>query len=183
MPSKGYLLVDAKKCQGCLSCMIACSLVHEGDINISLSRIQVMQNPFESFPDDIEISQCRQCVKPACVDACQSGALFIDKSNGNIRRVDESKCIGCKLCIEACPFKASRSIWNYQQDYAQKCDLCTKAPHWDQMGGVNGKQACVSICPVGAISFTQNIPVQEKDYGYNVNLRGKVWASMGYPGD
>ena len=62
--SEGYLLVDTKKCQGCLSCMLACSLVHEGTENLSLSRIQILQNSFEKFPDDLTMAQCRQCVEP-----------------------------------------------------------------------------------------------------------------------
>jgi len=66
--SDGYLLVDIGKCQGCISCMLACSLVHEGVQNPSLSRIQILQNSFEKFPDDLTIEQCRQCEKPACVE-------------------------------------------------------------------------------------------------------------------
>ena len=48
--SKGYLLVDTKKCQGCVTCMLACSLVHEGFESLSLARIQIVQNPFEGIP-------------------------------------------------------------------------------------------------------------------------------------
>jgi len=70
----GFLLVDMKKCQGCASCMLACSLVHEGEINLSLSRIQIQQDPFGKFPDDVTIVQCRQCVEPACLSACPTGA-------------------------------------------------------------------------------------------------------------
>ncbi len=62
--SEGYLLVDFKKCQGCASCMPACSLVNEGVEILSLARIQIMQNSFDSFPDDLTIEQCRQCVDP-----------------------------------------------------------------------------------------------------------------------
>jgi protein NrfC len=58
----GYLLVDVKKCQGCISCMLACSLVNEGVENLSLSRIQVIQNSFDKWPHDLTIEQCRQCV-------------------------------------------------------------------------------------------------------------------------
>jgi protein NrfC len=68
--SEGYLLVDTKKCQGCLSCMLACSLVHEGIENLSFARIQILQNSFGKFPDDLTMAQCRQCVEPACVEAC-----------------------------------------------------------------------------------------------------------------
>jgi protein NrfC len=41
-------------------------------------------------------------------------------------------------------------------------------------------QACVEICPLGAIKFTKRIPVQEGDEGYHVNLRGKGWENLGY---
>ena len=73
--AEGYLLVDTKKCQGCVSCMLACSLVHEGVESTSLSRIQVIQNSFQAYPDDVTIEQCRQCVEPACVEACPVDAL------------------------------------------------------------------------------------------------------------
>ena len=62
--SEAYILVDSKKCQGCLSCMMACSLVHEGEASLSLARIQVMQNILRNWPDDISIVQCRQCANP-----------------------------------------------------------------------------------------------------------------------
>ena len=101
--SEGYLLVDTKKCQGCMSCMLACSLVHEGRIGPSLARIQVMQNSFEKFPNDLTIAQCRQCADPECVKVCPAGALHIDTKNGGVRRVDTKKCIGCKACTHACP--------------------------------------------------------------------------------
>jgi protein NrfC len=81
-PAEGYLVVDAQKCQGCLSCMLACSLAHEGRENLSLSRIQIIQNPFEKFPHDLGIFQCRQCSAPACVDACPEGALIADPLSG-----------------------------------------------------------------------------------------------------
>ena len=83
--SEGYLLVDTKKCQGCVSCMLACSLVHEGVENLSLARIQVIQNSFESWPDDVTIEQCRQCVEPACVQACPVEALVANAKHGQVR--------------------------------------------------------------------------------------------------
>jgi protein NrfC len=183
--SKGYLLVDTKKCQGCVSCMLACSLVHEGVESLSLSRIQVIQNSFEKWPDDLTIEQCRQCVDPACVEACPTGALHADAKYGNVRRIDVKKCIGCKECVKACPYMPSRAIWNFQEKHAQKCDLCVNTPyHWDKNGGgPDGKHACVEVCPVGAIQFTKKIPVQEGDTGYKVNLRDNNWRRLGYPAD
>ena len=88
---EGYLLIDTKKCQGCMSCMLACSLVHEGEENLSLSRIQVVQNSFERYPHDLQskpTSECDLCRdtpywhehtgpdgKLACVAVCPVGAI------------------------------------------------------------------------------------------------------------
>lgn len=188
--SGGYLLVDAKKCQGCVSCMLACSLVHEGKESLSLARIQVIQNSFSKWPDDITIEQCRQCVDPKCVAVCPSGALKADTKYGNVRRIDPQKCTGCLMCIDKCPYTPSRPVLvpdkkKEAEVRVEKCDLCAGAAyHWDPRGGgPDGKQACVEVCPVGAIKFTEKIPEQEGDAGYNVNLRGMAWRLLGYPGD
>jgi len=168
--SKGYLLVDTKKCLGCYSCMLACSLTHHGSESFSNSRIQVVRNDFVAYPNDITINQCRQCPYPACVEACPTEALHVDTAHGNVRTVDARKCIGCERCVEACPFTPSRALWNGADKHAQKCDLCANTPFWSQDGGPGGKQACVEICPMKAISFTKDVPVQS-DKGYDVNLR------------
>jgi protein NrfC len=181
--SGGYLLVDTKKCQGCMTCMLACSLAHEGVESLSLSRIQIVQDSFKQFPDDLDIAQCRQCVEAACVDVCPTGALSVNPKFRNIRIVDAEKCIGCKSCIEACPYRPGRAVWDAEKEKARLCDLCAQTPYWNQKGGPAGKQACIEICPVGAITFTSEIPVQEGEKGYQANLRGEIWKKMGYPVD
>jgi protein NrfC len=187
-PADGYLLVDTEKCQGCASCMLACSLIHEGVESLSLSRIQILQDSFESFPNDLTIEQCRQCIDPACVKACPTGALAAHAGHGNVRMVDKEKCIGCGLCHDACPYAPSRAFVAVDRAYddkikSRKCDLCANAPyHWDEAGGgPEGKQGCVAVCPVGAIVFTKEIPIQEGDGGYKVDLRDSSWARLGYP--
>jgi protein NrfC len=147
-----------------------------------------MQDSFASFPGDLNIAQCRQCVDPACVQVCPTGALAADAVSGNVRVVDKEKCIGCGLCYDACPFTPSRVFLVADKEYgdqarSRKCDLCANAPyHWDAGGGgPGGKQACVAVCPVGAIVFTREIPQQEGDAGYQVNLRDESWAMLGYP--
>jgi protein NrfC len=67
--------------------------------------------------------------------------------------------------------------------YVRLCDLCAEAPYWPENGGPHGKQACIEVCPMEAIAFTTIIPCQEGDSGYVVNLRGTVWAELGYPVD
>jgi Fe-S-cluster-containing dehydrogenase component len=173
--SEGYLLVDTKKCAGCDTCMLSCSMVHHGRVNPSLSRIQITKNPFGSFPHDMEQVQCRQCPAPACVEACPTGANHVSKENGNVRMVDESKCIGCERCVYACPFTPSRMQWNHEDKHAQKCDLCADTPYWNKKGGVGGHQACVESCPMRAITYTAETPIQQ-EYGYRINLRNHHWG-------
>ena len=186
-PANGYLLVDIEKCQGCMSCMLACSLIHEGVESLSLSRIQIIQSSFAGFPDDLTIAQCRQCVDPACVEACPAGALTAEARYGHVRMVDAEKCIGCGACRDACPHTPSRAFLAADRAYdgtakSRKCDLCANAAyHWDEAGGgPDGRQACVAVCPVGAILFTKKIP-RQTDGGYMVDLRDRNWGRLGYP--
>lgn len=179
--SEGYLLVDSKKCAGCETCMLVCSVAHFGTSNKSLSRIQVKKNPLGAYPNEIGQNQCRQCADPGCVKACPTQAMHVDEETG-LRVVDEAKCIGCESCVAGCYFTPSRVQWNFEERHAQKCDLCKNTPYWDQEGGPEGMQACVSMCPVSAISFTTELPDQD-DSGYEVNLRNEHWAKIGFPID
>jgi protein NrfC len=181
--SRGYLLVDSKKCQGCLNCMVACSMVHHGEASLSLSRIQVAHDHLGNFPDDVIIAQCRQCVEPACLRACPSGALTADSSQWNVRKINAEECIGCWACVEACPFPLARSIRNHEANRAEKCDLCADTPFWTERSGPRDNLACLEICPVHAIAYTEEIPAQEGDAGYLVNLRGKAWKQTGFSTD
>ena len=179
--SEGYLLIDTKKCSGCTSCMLACSLAHEGKESLSLARIQIVQTPFGSFPDDIAQTLCRQCVHPDCVDACPTGALHVDEANGGVRTVDEEKCVGCLRCVQACFQQPAGLQWNSEEQHSQKCDLCADTAYWNREGGVGGAQACIAVCPMRAIAFATEIP-SEND-GYDVNLRTEAWAGFGLPTD
>ena len=176
--SKGYLLVDTKKCAGCCSCMLACSLAHEGKSDLTLSRIQIIDDAFGCFPTDIAMAICLQCDNPECYFACpiRDEALCIDDKTG-VRYINEDSCTGCGLCVDACLYNPSRISFDSDRNITIKCDLCRNTPYWDSQG----KQVCVEICPVKAIKFTKIKPVGYS--GYNVNLRGDGWAKLGLPTD
>lgn len=182
IPSKGYLLVDTKKCSGCMSCMMACTLAHEGVVNLAQARIQIKKNVFGTYPnDDIEQYICHQCKDPTCVEACPTGALHIDPETG-VRIVDEDECVGCGKCAEACRLKPSRIALSIDRAVALKCDLCQNTPYWSEEGGVRGKQACIEACSLNAIKFTRDMP--ETDEGYHVNLRKSLhYARLNFPVD
>jgi protein NrfC len=181
--SKGYLVYDSKKCMGCTTCMLSCSTVHYGKQSLSLSRIQIIQDSFGKFPDDVQIAVCRQCVTPPCVINCPVGAAYIDTKNGNVRRINEEECIGCKTCLDMCPQQPHRPVWNHINEVSSKCDLCLDTPYWDEKGGPGGKQACVESCPMKAIKFVTETPDQKETEGYNVNLRNDNYLNLGLVDD
>ncbi|MEJ2111548.1 MAG: 4Fe-4S binding protein, partial [Acidobacteriota bacterium] len=97
-----------------------------------------------------------------------------------IRRIDQSKCIGCQRCIQSCPHKPHRTIWDFMKKKSTKCDLCEGAPYWNEIGGPGGKQACVETCPVKALKLVSEAPPQTDIAGYDVNLAATA-RKAGFP--
>jgi protein NrfC len=170
--SKAYLVYDSRVCWGCQSCMFACSSAHYGEANPSLSRIQIIRDApsFTTYPNDIVMAVCRQCVTPVCVENCPVGAAHIDTENGNVRRIDEEKCIGCGTCLEMCPQQPHRTVWNPILGKSTKCDLCIDTPYWNKKGGPGGEPACVTICPAKALKLVSEAPPQGDVKGYDVDM-------------
>jgi len=94
----------------------------------------------------------------------------VDAANGNVRRIDQEKCIGCKRCINSCPQRPHRTIWDAAKNKSTKCDLCVDALYWSRQGGPEGAQACVSTCPAKALKLVKEAPPQTDIAGYDVNL-------------
>ncbi len=168
--SKGYLVYDSRHCAGCLQCMLTCSLVHNGESSLSLSRIQVIKSVLTAYPEDIQVHVCRQCPEPLCVQNCPTGACHVSADNGNVRMIDAKKCVGCQTCLQSCPHTPHRTVWNPAANKATKCDLCVDTPYFHKKGGPSGAQACVSTCPAGALKFVAELPSQIDNGGYDMNI-------------
>ncbi len=177
-----YLVYDSKHCAGCYGCMLACSLVHEGETNLSLSRIQVHRAVLAQYPLDITMNVCRQCPDPLCVANCPTGAAHVSAENGNIRMIDSEKCIGCRTCIKSCPFIPHRPIWNPTTKKATKCDMCVDTPYYNKKGGPSGSQACVEVCPANAVKLVAELPLQTDISGYDRNLQPPPKPKPDFPG-
>ena len=129
------LVVDQEKCTGCRTCEAVCSAKHEGASNPIRSRIHVVKWEWDGFMVPF---MCQQCQDAPCVAVCQVNALFRDEEFGRVG-IDYDKCIGCKLCITACPFGGMG--FDDVDRKMIKCDFC------------DGDPACVSFCSTGAIAF------------------------------
>ena len=93
------LFIDPEKCTGCMACVLACSLEH-GDTS---GPVGSMILPIKLRQQAINIPVvCRQCTKPLCADACPMGAISRDDAT-RAMRVNPDLCIGCGMCMIACP--------------------------------------------------------------------------------
>lgn len=123
-------------CMGCHSCEVACKQEHA--IGIGPRLVRVIEKPPAFIP-----VYCHHCVKAPCSDACPVEAIF--RTKNGIVLIDEALCIGCKTCVEACPFGAMQ--FDEDNETAIKCNMCIDRQKIGQ------KPACVSICPTGCIHF------------------------------
>lgn len=97
-----------------------------------------------TWPDTMRsfsIMRCNHCTDAPCVAICPTSALY--KRDDGIVDFDTSICIGCKSCMQACPYDA---LYIDPHDHtAQKCNYCV---HRIEVGI---EPACVVVCPEQAI--------------------------------
>ena len=68
------LVVKHENCTGCLSCEMVCSLLHDGECNLTLSRIKVVKANGGGTHENVAVV-CQQCRDPQCADACEAEAF------------------------------------------------------------------------------------------------------------
>jgi len=98
---------------------------------------------------------CMHCISPACVSVCPVGALKKDPVNGVVYYV-EDRCIGCRYCMIACPFKIPRYEYEYALPQVRKCQLC----HHRYAEGKYS--ACCEFCPTGASIFGKVVDLRKE---------------------
>jgi Fe-S-cluster-containing dehydrogenase component/formate-dependent nitrite reductase membrane component NrfD len=137
-------LIDQRSCIGCHACTVACKSEH--DVPLGVFRTWVKYVEKGEFPNSRRhflVERCNHCANSPCVEICPTQALF--KRPDGIVDFDNSRCIGCKACMEACPYEAI--YIDPVSHTAAKCNFC--AHRIDQ-----GLQpACVQVCPEEAIIF------------------------------
>jgi len=133
---------DSSLCAGCGVCSLMCSLYHEGETIVALSRNEIVRDPFAG---SYSMNVCRQCLSPSCYEACpqKDSALCIDKETG-VKYINSEECTGCGECVSACPQKTPGIRMTPQDDFAFKCDLCR--------GRDNGP-ICVEYCGQQALTI------------------------------
>jgi Fe-S-cluster-containing dehydrogenase component len=168
MPQLGWL-IDLDKCTGCDSCGIACKSENN---TRPLSSPMPFKNGNGALPDHVSYrwvvkkesgvypnptltfvtSACNHCEHPACMASCPVNAIFKRASDG-IVLINQDDCIGCKNCIQSCPYGAPQ--FNSQTEKVEKCTFCV---HRLEAGFL---PACVTTCVGNALHMVENFNLSE----------------------
>ncbi len=173
-PSGGRLrrwamVIDLRYCDGCQSvgkppqCTEACIQGHFAPK--PMEWIQVYEPPLPGGGTQFVPTPCQQCQNAPCVNVCPVGATF--STPEGVVLIDQQRCIGCRLCMEACPY--DRRFFNWGQPpippeatYMQydpmhqspaikgtvmKCDFCP------DMASAGRLPYCSQACPNHAIYY------------------------------
>ncbi len=124
---------DKAKCTNCMSCTVVCSERHVGMSAPTRSHIRILVDVLRG---DYAAEYCRQCQPAPCAAACPTEAVLLD-DQVRAWRVDDSLCVACGACVEACAYHAIRL--DSVSGLAAKCDACL------------GAWRCVEICPTAAL--------------------------------
>jgi tetrathionate reductase subunit B len=160
--------IQVDKCIGCGRCMVACKeennvpkvpffyrtwveryvIRKDGEVEVRCIDERLGETAAAGADTDVLRSffvpkLCNQCDHPPCVQVCPVGATF--KTQDGVILVDEDRCIGCRYCIQACPYGA-----RYLHPEKETADKCTFCYHRITKGML---PACVEVCPTQARIF------------------------------
>ncbi len=139
------MVIDVRRCIGCHACTVACK--SEFDVPLGYNRAWVEYIEKGKYPNagrSFLPRLCNHCSEPPCVSVCPTDATYKREQDG-IVAIDDGLCIGCKYCIQACPYDAR--FLNPVTKVADKCDFCI---HRISKGLV---PSCVNTCVGGARIF------------------------------
>ena len=135
-------LIDHRKCIGCHACTVACK--SENEVPLGTFRTWVKYIEKGEFPDTqrfFSVMRCNHCEDAPCITICPVTALF--RRDNGIVDFNGDRCIGCKSCMQACPYDAL--YINPNTNTAEKCNFCAHRVE------AQLEPACVIVCPVQAI--------------------------------
>jgi len=135
-------VIDQRRCIGCHACTVACK--EENRVSLGVFRTWVKYIERGAFPNTrryFSVLRCNHCDAAPCVTICPTVALY--RRDDGIVDFDGRRCIGCKSCMQACPYDAL--YIDPDTSTAAKCNYCA---HRVEVGL---EPACVIVCPEQAI--------------------------------
>ena len=159
------MAIDLSRCIGCNTCAVACKVSNNLPKDVWWNVVHTEGRDFAdtskgTYGGEMQLSwlpvNCMHCENAVCEEVCPTGATV--KRDDGIVTVDEETCIGCKSCMEACPYDVRRLIENEPEYYlelpigdpaakshkggtVEKCDFCAGLIDRGE------KPACMELCP------------------------------------
>ncbi|HET9284169.1 MAG TPA: 4Fe-4S dicluster domain-containing protein [Candidatus Angelobacter sp.] len=135
-------VIDQDRCIGCHACTVACKEEHQVPIGVFRTWVKYVETgEFPQTKRHFGVMRCNHCDDAPCIEICPTHSLF--RRSDGIVDFDNRRCIGCKSCMQACPYDALYIDPN--SNTAAKCNFC--AHRVEQ----NLEPACVIVCPTQAI--------------------------------
>ena len=181
------MAVDLHRCIGCNTCALACKMQNNVPMGMLWNRVLTencelydgAEGTYPNLTRSYLPIACQHCDNPACQKVCPTGATYTDE-NGRVE-IDYDKCIGCRMCMAACPYNARVFNWNEpvrdpdfnygdasvpvrDRGVMEKCTLCKERT---DRGDV---PMCVLCCPADARIFGD---LDDPDSDVSVALREK----------
>jgi tetrathionate reductase subunit B len=139
------MVVDVRRCIGCHACTVACKSEYDVPLGVNRNWVEyVEKGVYPNVSRSFLPRMCNHCSEPPCVPVCPTNATYKRQQDG-IVVVDQGLCIGCKYCIQACPYEAR--FLNPVTGWADKCDFCV---HRVSKGL---DPSCVNSCVGDALIF------------------------------
>ena len=135
-------LIDNRRCIGCHACSVACKVEHEVPLGVARTWVKYIEKG--TFPETrrtFTVTRCNHCADAPCVEICPTTALY--QRHDGIVDFDNERCIGCKACMQGCPYDAL--YIDPRTETAAKCNFCA---HKVEVGL---EPPCVTVCPTQAI--------------------------------
>ena len=137
----GFVL-DQDRCIGCHACTVACKEEHQVPVGVFRTWVKyVEKGEFPHTSRHFGVMRCNHCDSAPCIEICPTNALY--RRSDGIVDFDNARCIGCKSCMQACPYDALYIDSN--TNTAAKCNFCAHRIE------ANLEPACVIVCPTQAI--------------------------------
>lgn len=99
------MVIDTRRCYGCLACVAACKAANATPPGHFRCKVKIGEKG--KFPNSTQTflpTLCNHCEDAPCINVYPTGASYRDKDG--VVRVDAEKCIGCQMCMNACPYDA-----------------------------------------------------------------------------
>ncbi len=138
------MVIDLRRCTWCHSCFVACKMENKVPLGVWRTWGSIIEKG--EYPDVTKFFLpvlCNNCEVPHCVSVCPVKATF--KRSDGIVEINPHLCVGCKMCMLACPYQMR--YLHPQKRIADKCHWCL---HRVKVGL---KPACVMACPTEALVF------------------------------